>query len=106
MNPDSNCVIGDNTRLLFDTIVLARERKIPGMIFAAYFEAAFESISWNYLRSVMTHMNFGEDFLKMVDLLYLNNQNYSRIMINGHLGQINTTWSWHKARGRIIRVSI
>ena len=56
------------------------------MILAADFEAAFESISCEYLRTVMSKMNFGSKFLKLIDFLYLNPNNYSRIMINGHLG--------------------
>ena len=78
--------IGENTRLLFDTISYANENEIEGMILAADFEAAFESISWEYLRTVMAKMNFGSKFLKLIDFLYLNPNNYSRIMINGHLG--------------------
>lgn len=78
--------IGENTRLLFDTLAFAKDHRIPGMIVAADFEAAFESISWEYLRSVMEQFNFGNNFLQIIDLLYLNRNNYSRIMLNGHLG--------------------
>ena len=78
--------IGENTRLLFDTIALTHERKMPGMILAADFEAAFESVSWEYLRSVLRKLNFGPHFRNIIDLLYLNPCNYSRIMLNGHLG--------------------
>ena len=78
--------MGENTRLLFDTIALTRDKKIDGMIVAADFEAAFESISWEFLRSVMSRLNFGSKFLQMINLLYLNPHNFSRIMLNGHLG--------------------
>ena len=81
-----NRYIGENTRLLFDTIAFANKKMIPGIIVAADFEGAFESISWEYLRLVMDTMNFGPYFLRIIDLLYLNPQNYSRIMISGHLG--------------------
>ena len=40
-----------------------------------------------YLRTVTVQRNCGEEFLKMIDLLYLNTQIYSRILLNGHLGQ-------------------
>ena len=78
--------IGENTRLLFDIISLAKHRNSRGAILAADFEAAFESVSWDYLRSTMTSLGFGKNFLKIIDLMYLNPRNYSRIMINGHLG--------------------
>ena len=78
--------LGENTRLLFDTINYVKENKMKAIIVAADFESAFESVSWNYLRSVLVNMNFGHQFLKMIDLMYLNPKNYSRIMINGHLG--------------------
>ena len=79
--------IGENTRLLYDTLMQAKNEKINGIIAAADFESAFESVSWEYLRYVMEKMNFGPGFLKIIDLLYLNPENFSRIMINGHLGQ-------------------
>lgn len=78
--------IGENTRLIFDTIALTAEKKIPGMILAADFEAAFESVAWDYLRTALHKFNFGYYFRKVVNHIYLNPNNYSRIMINGHLG--------------------
>ena len=78
--------IGENTRLLFDLLTLAKNRNMKGMVVAADFEAAFESVSWEYLKLVMKRMDFGSNFLKMIELLYLNPRNYSRIMLNGHIG--------------------
>ena len=78
--------IGENTRLLFDTLTLANNNKIEGMVVAADFEAAFESVSWDYLKAVLKRMDFGSNFMKMIEMLYLNPRNYSRIMLNGHLG--------------------
>ena len=79
--------IRENTRLLFDTLIQTKNEKTKGMIAAADFESAFESVSWEYLKLVMIKINFGSKFIKMIDLLYLNPDNYARIMINGHLGQ-------------------
>ena len=61
--------IGENTRLLFDIIALVKEKKMEALILAADFEAAFESVSWDYLRSVLKNVKFGNNFLKMIDLL-------------------------------------
>ena len=57
-----------------------------GIILAADFEAAFESVAWNYLRVVIHELNFGPNLKQMINHLYLNSKNHSRILINGHLG--------------------
>ena len=57
--------IGENTRLLFDTLTLANNNKVGGLVVAADFEAAFESVSWGYLKAVLKRMDFGSNFLKM-----------------------------------------
>ena len=53
----------------------------------ADFEAAFETVSWQYMRAVLKEMNFGNNFLKMINIMYLNIQNFSRILLNGFLGE-------------------
>ena len=78
--------IGENTRLLHDVIYWTRNNKKPGIILAADFEAAFESVAWNYLKLVLNEFNFGENLKAMISCLYLNTGNYSRILLNGHLG--------------------
>lgn len=79
--------IGENTRLLYDVIHWTNGNKKPGVVLAADFEAAFESIAWNYLRSIFNELNFGPNFKHMINHLYLSNQNYSRILLNGYLGK-------------------
>ena len=79
--------IGENTRLVFDTMAYTEAQQVKGMILAADFEAAFESISWAYLRSVMKKFNFGPNFINMANFLFFNPKNYSRIMVNGYLGE-------------------
>ena len=54
---------------------------------AADFEAAFESIAWSYLRMVVEEINFGPRMIQMINHLYFNTSNYSRIMLNGYLGK-------------------
>ena len=58
-----------------------------GVIMAADFEAAFETVSWSYLRTVLKEMNFGNTFIELINIMYLNRQNYSRILLNGFLGE-------------------
>ena len=79
--------IGENSRLVYDVISHVNKSKQTGLIMAADFEAAFETISWQYVNAVLKEMNFGEYFRELVNLLYLNQDNFSRILLNGFLGE-------------------
>ena len=79
--------IGENTRLVYDIMHWTEKHKKPGIILAADFEAAFESVAWNYLRLVINELNFGPTIQNMINHLYLNTKNHSRILLNGHLGK-------------------
>ena len=79
--------IGENTRLVYDVIHWTKKNKKPGMILTADFEAAFESVAWNYLRIVIDELNFGQNLKYMINHLYFNTEIHSRIIINGHLGK-------------------
>ena len=78
--------IAENSRIVYDTISHVNQTKTSGVIMAADFEAAFETISWPYLRSVLTEMNFGRNFISLINMMYLNEANFSRILLNGFLG--------------------
>ena len=79
--------IGENSRLVYDVISHLNQFKKSGIIMAADFEAAFETVSWSYLRAVIKEMNFGNKFIKIMDIMYLNKDNFSRILLNGFLGE-------------------
>ena len=79
--------IGENTRLLYDIIHWANKNNKTGVVLAADFEAAFESVAWSYLEMVFDEMNFGKIFKQKICHLYLNRKNYSRILLNGYLGK-------------------
>ena len=79
--------IGENTRLVHDLIHWTRCNEKTGVILAADFEAAFEAVAWNYLKLVINEMNFGPNFQFIVDYLYFNHENHSRILLNGYLGK-------------------
>ena len=53
---------------------------------SADFEAAFDSLSWCFVSMVLEKYNFGPQLRKLIDILYLNSDNFSRIMLNGYLG--------------------
>ena len=79
--------IGENSRLVYDIISHINQTRQSGCIMAADFEAAFETVSWPYLRAVLGELNFGHNFMKMINTMFLNRQNFSRIMLNGFLGE-------------------
>ena len=78
--------IGKNTRLVFDIINNLLTNDGSGLIMSADFEAAFDSLSWCFVSKVLEKYNFGPQLRKLIDMLYLNSDNFSRIMLNGYLG--------------------
>ena len=62
--------IGENIRLLFEIIDAAEEENKPGLIFFSDFEKAFDSVDHSYMKNCLKHFNFGEDFIKWIDLFY------------------------------------
>ena len=79
--------IGENTRLVFDVIHNLTEGKKDGYIMSADFEAAFDSLSWDFVLKVMKCCNFGIQFRNLISNIYMNEDNFSRIMMNGYLGK-------------------
>ena len=41
--------IGENIRLLYDTIVLTEKEKIPGLLLMIDFEKVFDSVAWSFI---------------------------------------------------------
>ncbi|KAJ1156638.1 hypothetical protein NDU88_009356 [Pleurodeles waltl] len=59
-------------RRLFAILQMPNAEKPPiGMLLAMDFEKAFDSIRWDYLRTVMLRMGLGAGWVKWVDLLYV-----------------------------------
>ena len=57
-----------------------------GLILSADFEAAFDTISWKFVSYVLDRYGFGPGFRQIIATLYLNTDNFSRILLHGHLG--------------------
>ena len=64
--------IGENIRLIYDTIVYTEKEHIPGMLFAIDFEKAFDSVSWSFLQKCLQFFNFGLDVIKWITTFYSN----------------------------------
>lgn len=78
--------IGENIRLTYDIIKHCNDNEEDGILIAADFQSAFETVNWSFLAAVMEKVNIGAVFINLVKLLYLNVNNFARIMLNGLLG--------------------
>ena len=78
--------IGENTHLVYDVINHLVKQQGKRLIMSADFEAAFDSISWQFVGKALHRYGFGPFFREMINTLYFNTENFSRIMLNGHLG--------------------
>lgn len=79
--------IGENSRLVYDAIDFIHENKRNGIILAADFEAAFETVSWPFMMQALKAYNFGNNFISVIKSVYMNNNNFARIMLDGFLGE-------------------
>ena len=50
----------------------AENNKIPGIIFAADFEKAFDKLNWQFIENVLLKLNFGTMLIRWVKLFYTN----------------------------------
>ena len=67
-----NRYIGENIRVIYDTIVYTEKENIPGMLFAVDFEKAFDSVSWSFLQKCLHFFNFGPDVIRWITTFYSN----------------------------------
>ena len=56
--------IGENIRIIFDTITHADENDLEAYIAQIDFEKAFDSIEWPFLMKTLKLFNFGDNFTK------------------------------------------
>ena len=75
--------ISDCSRLMYDLIYACQEQKVDGLILLVDFEKAFDSLSWNFILKALKKFNFGDDFIKWVNMFLKNSE--SRVILNGHL---------------------
>ena len=77
--------IGENIRISYDILYYTDKHKLPGMLLLFDFEKAFDSVSWDCLFRVLDFFNFGDSFIKWVELFYTKCQ--SCVIVNGHLSE-------------------
>ena len=81
----ANRFIGDNTRLLHDTINHCEMENKEGLIIVLDFAKAFDTIEWSYIYSCMKMFGYGDRFITMVKLLHSGST--SVIENNGHFSK-------------------
>lgn len=62
--------IGENIRLLYDTILLTEKENIPGLLLMIDFEKAFDSVSWEFIEKALNFFNFPNSFISWFKILY------------------------------------
>ena len=77
--------IGENIRLLYDTIIYAKERRVNGLLLMIDFEKAFDSISWSFVQKALVKFNFGNDIRRWVSTFYHNTK--SCVRVNGQYSE-------------------
>ena len=55
--------IGENIRLLYDTILITENDNIPGLLLMIDFEKAFDSVSWSFIEKALNFFNFPESLV-------------------------------------------
>ena len=63
---------GENIRLIQDFMFYTYKENLPGMAIFLDFRKAFDTIEWHCLEKVLTHFNFGPNFLQRFKTLHAN----------------------------------
>ena len=62
--------VGENIRLLLDSIDFCKKYSLNGIVFSIDFEKAFDSVEWNFLDMCLSKFGFGSTFKSFVKLMY------------------------------------
>ena len=62
--------IGENVRLVYDILAYTENEHKPGLLMLVDFEKAFDSISWDFIHTVLTFLNFGPDIRQWIKVFY------------------------------------
>lgn len=64
--------IGNNARLILDIFDYCENTNTEGILLFADFQKAFDSVEWNFLIKSLEKFNFGNNFIKWINILYTN----------------------------------
>ena len=77
-----NCYISELIRIVDDISEYTECNQVPGILFSADFEKAFNSIDHTFILVVLEKYGFGPDFINVVKTLFTGAE--SCVMKNGH----------------------
>ena len=77
--------IGENIRLVLDMIDFTNTTNLPGLIFLADFEKAFDKLEWDFLFQTLHFFGFGQDFITWIKVMYSDIK--SCVLNNGHTSE-------------------
>ena len=78
--------IGENIRLVLDMIDFTNTTNLPGLIFLADFEKAFDILEWDFLLQTLHFFGFGQDFITWIKVMYSDIK--SCVLNNGHTSEL------------------
>ena len=58
--------IGENIRLLYDTLLYANQHRVPGLLLMVDFEKAFDSVAWSFIETSLCKFKFGKDITRWI----------------------------------------
>ena len=64
--------IGENIRLLYDTLLYTNNHQVPGLLLMVDFEKAFDSVAWSFIEKSLNKFNFGHDIKRWISTFYAN----------------------------------
>ena len=92
--------IGENIRILLDTIEYFERKNDPGVILFIDFEKAYDSIEWEFIFISLSKFGFQEKFMNWVKILYKKHLFLSKLMggyrlILSHIEALDKAAQYH-----------
>ena len=77
--------IGENIRLLYDTLLYTNKYQVPGLLLMVDFGKAFDSIAWSFIEKSLNKLNFGHDIKRWISTFYANINSF--MYVNGQYSE-------------------
>ena len=95
INPDQTGFIkgryiGENVRLIIDTLQAASAKQLPGLIVFCDWKQAYDTVNWKFLKQALVKYGFGSNMRKWIDIIYderTGSPCTAQVQLNGHLSQ-------------------
>ena len=67
--------IGENLRLISDAMEYTKMEELTGVLVSLDFKKAFDTLEWQFIKSVLNLFNFGESVRQWTSVVYTNVEN-------------------------------